>query len=211
MKLVLALATVVLSAVVYAAETAEARALAARESAWGEAILAGDLVFQDIECGERCALIRRITHSRYTHVGVVVGEGEDRFVWEAYGPVGPVPLATWVARGIAGGVAVYRPPASLRAARPRVEAELLAMRGRPYDGDYQWDEARIYCSELVAKAYANALGRAVWAPHTVYLGAHAGRVAELSRGRLTEATPMVTPRDLIAYGGFTRVVDELVR
>jgi hypothetical protein len=211
MKLVFALAGLVLSGVVYAAETAEARALAAREAAWGEAIRAGDLVFQDIDCGERCALIRQITRSRYAHVGVVVGEGAERAVWEAYGPVGPVPLDAWVARGRGGDVAVYRPPASLRAARPSVEAELRAMRGRPYDGDYQWDEARIYCSELVAKAYASALGRAIWAPHPVYFGAHAPRIAALSGGRLTETTPMVTPRDLITYGGFTRVVDELER
>jgi hypothetical protein len=195
--------------VVYLAETADARALEAREAAWGERIEAGDVVLQDLECGERCALIRDVTQSRYAHVGVVVVDDGERFVWEALGPVGPVPLDAWLARGVEGKVAVYRPRPSLRAKRAGVEAAMRAMAGRPYDGDYQWDDARIYCSELVAKAYRDALGRDVLAPHPVDLGSHTARVAVLSGGRLTSQTRMVTPRDLTRSSLFTRVVDEL--
>ncbi len=135
----------------------------------------------------------------------------ERFVWEALGPVGPVPLDAWVARGVGKEVAVYRPNRALRRVRPRVEVSMRAYAGRPYDGDYQWDEARIYCSELIAKAYRDALGRELFVPHAVSLGRFEARVATLSGGRLTSRTLMVTPRDLTQGGHFVRVVDELAR
>ena len=121
----------VVAVVVYLAETGDARALASREATWGHTIEAGDIVFQDLDCGERCALIRETTHSRYAHVGVVVMTDGERFVWEALGPVGPVPLDAWVARGVARQVAVYRPNHELRRIRPRVEASMRSYAGRP--------------------------------------------------------------------------------
>jgi hypothetical protein len=190
------------------ASGASGRALAEREDSWGRPIRAGDLVFQDLDCGERCALIRSVTDSHYSHVGIVVEHEGERTVWEAFAPVGPVPLKEWVRRGIGAKVAVYRPRASLVPLRLRVEVAMEAMAGRPYDGDYQWDEARIYCSELVAKAYDEA-GRQLVVPHTVDLGHHEARVSHLSDGRLTNDTLMVTPADLARSEFFVRVVDEL--
>ena len=43
----------------------------------------GDLVFQDLACGMRCALIRQVTHSRYVHVGLVLMEDGERVVYDA--------------------------------------------------------------------------------------------------------------------------------
>lgn len=185
------------------------RDLAARERAWGQVIRPGDLVFQDLACGERCALIRDVTSSPYSHVGVVLEEQGERVVWEASGPVRSVPLGEWAMHGRDHLVAVYRPRAALLAHRARVEREVRRFAGRPYDGFYGWDEERIYCSELVAKAYRNALRRDLVLPHLVSLGVHEARVAELSGGRLTSATLMVTPVDLVTSGAFVRVVDEL--
>ena len=121
------------------------RALAEREQRWGFEVQAGDLVFQDLACGMRCQLIREVTHSRYVHVGLVMVEEGERVVYEAYEPVGPTPLAEWVARGVEREVAVYRPDAELLARLPVARAGIETMLGRPYDGDYQWDDARIYC------------------------------------------------------------------
>ncbi|MEM9071713.1 MAG: YiiX/YebB-like N1pC/P60 family cysteine hydrolase [Myxococcota bacterium] len=185
--------------------SAPSRALAEREASWGTSIQEGDLVFQDLRCGRRCALIREITESNYTHVGVVLGEGGERVVWEAFGPVGPTPLAEWVRRVQDGKVAVYRP---IEAPRPdELAAALAEMEGRPYDGLYLWDDERIYCSELIAKAYA-ALGRP-FTPRPVSLGRFRAEVERLSQGRLTEGTVMVTPVDLVRSGRFRRVRDEL--
>ena len=102
------------------------RDLEQREHEWGFEIADGDLVLQDLDCGRRCALIRTLTQSRYAHVGVVVERDGERFVWEALGPVGPTPLAEWVARGKDGLVAVYQPTQSF-------EYDFARFEGRPYD------------------------------------------------------------------------------
>lgn len=206
---ILAFSVLSVAALAWWSSGASSRALAEREDSWGEAILPGDLVFQDLNCGERCELIRSVTNSPYSHVGVVVEADGERVVWEALAPVGPVPLREWVRRGIDRKVAVYRPRPALTALRADVEAAMEGMAGRSYDGDYQWDEERIYCSELVAKAYADA-GQELVAPHTVDLGRHTDRVAMLSGGRLTPETLMVTPADLARSELFVRIVDELV-
>ena len=54
-----------------------------RQRSWGVQIEQGDLLFQDLDCGERCELIRTVTQSRYTHVGMVLREGDELVVWEA--------------------------------------------------------------------------------------------------------------------------------
>lgn len=193
------------------ASGSDARALAAWEEEHA-AIRAGDLVFQDLECGVRCTLIREVTRSRYVHVGVVLGEGDERVVWEAFAPVGPTPLAEWVARSAGGQVALYRPrPGTVGTRLAELQPALEAMRGRPYDGDYQWDDEAIYCSELIAKAYEEVAGEPVLPPHPVDLGPHAARVAAMSEGRLTSATPMVPPVDLTRHPDLARIVDPLAR
>lgn len=197
------------AALLYFLAGAPERALAERELQWG-GIHEGDLVFQDLACGARCALIRQVTESRYVHVGIVLMEGGERVVYEAYEPVGPTPLAEWVARGVNGDVAIYRPDAALLADLPAARRGIERMRGRPYDGDYQWDDPAIYCSELIIKAFAEARGELFVTPHTVSLGDQRARVASLSGGRLTEATLMVTPRDLAESPRVRRVVDELL-
>lgn len=202
---------VIVGAFGWYARGAAQRDLEAREHAWGRRIRAGDLVFQDLACGPRCEMIREVTHSRYAHVGVVFGEGDERVVWEALAPVGPTPLAEWVARGIDERVAVYRPKPDLARRRSEVERRIVALQGRPYDADYQWDDERIYCSELVAKPYRDLLGVDLVVPHTVDLGARESLIAQMSHGRLTPRTLMVTPADLAESGRFTRIVDELER
>lgn len=173
------------------------RDLAQREEQWGIRIADGNLVFQDLDCGRRCALIRTLTQSRYSHVGVVVEENGARVVWEALGPVGATPLAEWVARGRGRAIAIYEPTTP-------IEYDFERFEGRQYDADYQWDDERIYCSELVVKAAGIAI-----APRVVALGPHASEVARLSAGRFTAETEVVSPADLARSSYFSVVVDEL--
>ena len=177
------------------------RDVARREAAWGITLRHGDLVFQDLACGLRCALIRRVTGTSYSHVGVAVEVDGERVVWEAYENVAPVPLSAWVRRGRGRRLAAYRPDH----VPPDLMARLEGMARRPYDGDYQWDDARIYCSELVVKAWDVALA----APHTVELGRDAPRIAALTEGRLTSRTLLVSPADLVRSPRTSRLVDEL--
>jgi hypothetical protein len=167
-----------------------------------------DVVFQDLGCGLRCDLIRQITESRYTHMGIVLEEHGQRMVWEAFGPVGPTPLAEWIDR-THGDVAVYRFDAELRDSADRIAREVRNMRGLPYDGDYQWDDDRIYCSELIAKAVKRATGTTLSPPRTFSFGAEKETVARLSQGRLTEDTGIVAPVDLARSPHLSRVVGDL--
>lgn len=209
MRLLILVCCVVVAAVAWFAETGPSRELADRESAFASPIAPHDLVFQDLDCGERCALIRRITGSRYTHVGIVLEEDGRRVVWEALGPVAPIALEEWVSRGIDGAIAVYRPKPSLVMPLDRLDVAVRSLAGRPYDGAFQWDDETIYCSELVAKAYRRMAGRDVFEPRTVELGLDAARATALSGGRFTRTTRVVSPADLVRSGVFVRVVDEL--
>jgi len=193
---------------------APARELAAREEAWGFRISNGDLVFQDLECGVRCQLIRDVTKSPYSHVGIVIESDGGRVVWEAYHPVGPTPLAEFVSRGRDRKVGIYRLGPTLQPGTERILAAVRAMKGLPYDGNYQWDDERIYCSELVAKAVQRAIdpGLLVAKPSPPgSFGVHKAIITKMSKGTLSEQTPLVSPRDLIASGLFEKRVDELAR
>ena len=60
------------------ARGAPERKLAELES--GHRIEPLDLVFQDLACGLRCDLIRQITQSHYSHVGIVLEDNGERVV-----------------------------------------------------------------------------------------------------------------------------------
>lgn len=102
--------------------------------------------------------IQEATGSPFSHVGLVeVVEGQA-WVVEAVQPVKRTPLAAWRARGAGGRLAVLRHRGLTPEASRRVVAEARAFLGRPYDAAFGWDDARLYCSELVAKAYARGAG-----------------------------------------------------
>ena len=120
----------------------------------------GDVVLQ-ASTSERSALIRKASRSPYSHVGVVERAKDGVFVVEAVQPVSRTPLATWVKRGEGGWVTVLRPKGLDAAARKRVVAAAKKELGKPYDAQYRWDDERLYCSELVVKAFARGAGLSV--------------------------------------------------
>lgn len=78
------------------------------------------------------------------------------FVYEAVQPVKLTPLSAWTARGRNGHFVVKR----LRDVSLLTPAVLTRMRrvgkrfrGRSYDLYFEWNDERIYCSELVWKVY----------------------------------------------------------
>ena len=119
---------------------------------------AGDIIFHTSRSAQSQA-IQRATHSPYSHVGLVFYRDGKPFVFEAIATVRYTPLAQWVARGAEGEYVVKRLKNSLTSAQAdklRLAAEKHA--GKPYDLYFEWSDARIYCSELVLKAYRDALG-----------------------------------------------------
>ena len=123
-----------------------------------EALRDGDLIFHTSR-SEQSLAIQRATHSPYSHVGLVFHRDGKPFVFEAVATVRYTPLAQWIARGTDGKYVVRRlnqPLNDQQARKLRAAAESYA--GRPYDLYFEWSGARIYCSELVFKAYHDALG-----------------------------------------------------
>jgi len=118
----------------------------------------GDIIFHTSRSAQSAA-IQRATHSPYSHVGLVLYRDGKPFVFEAISTVRYTPLASWIARGDGGHYVVKRLKSALTPAQVsklRSAAEKHA--NKPYDLYFEWSDARIYCSELVWKAYREALG-----------------------------------------------------
>jgi cell wall-associated NlpC family hydrolase len=118
----------------------------------------GDIIFHTSRSAQSQA-IQRATHSPYSHVGLVFHRDGKPFVFEAIATVRYTPLAQWTARGTNGDYVVKRLKSPLTVAQAdklRKAAEKYA--NKPYDLYFEWSDARIYCSELVWKAYQDALG-----------------------------------------------------
>ncbi len=158
----------------------------------------GDILFQHIP-GYLTSVIADVTDSQYSHCGMVVYKGEKPYVLEAIGPVQYTPLLQWINRGMAGVFAQFRVK-NLTDKKYRlalIEAE--KMLGRPYDIRYRMDDLKIYCSELVYKAYLRGpkikigklqkLGSLKWRPHEKF-------IRYLEKGALPLERMMITPEAL---------------
>ncbi len=121
----------------------------------------GDLIFHTSRSAQSQA-IQRATHSPYSHMGMVLYRDGHAFVLEAGKTVQWTPLAQWIARGNVGHYVVKRLRDSdtllTTEARQKLRSEALRLHGRRYDAAFGWSDERIYCSELVWKAYQRALG-----------------------------------------------------
>jgi uncharacterized protein YycO len=118
----------------------------------------GDLVFQTSRSSQSLA-VQRATHSRWSHMGVVLMRDGKPFVFEAGATVRYTPLAQWAARGAGGTYAVRRLKQALTTGQlAKLHAATGKYAGRPYDRYFEWSDERIYCSELVWKLYRDALG-----------------------------------------------------
>lgn len=160
----------------------------------------GDVIFQSFPHSPLTDAIETATDSPFSHCGLVVREKKGFAVLEAIGPVTPTPLAQWIARGRDGGFAVYRlKPEHAGKIAPLVAAA-RRYQGRPYDIRYRFDDERIYCSELIYKAYRDAtggeelgevrrLGDLKWQPVEDF-------IRKIEGGGLPLEREMITPRDL---------------
>jgi hypothetical protein len=120
----------------------------------------GDLIFQE-STSRQSAMVKKLTGSRWTHMGVIFVRPSGPVVLEAVSPVRQTSLAAWTARGKGGQYVVKRvrdpnrlPPEKL-VAMDRLGRSWL---GRPYDPRFRWDDETLYCSELVHKLFERAAG-----------------------------------------------------
>lgn len=115
----------------------------------------GDIIFQ-VSHSSQCEAIKAATGSQYTHVGIIFQRDYKWYVLEAVQPVKFTPLNEWIRHGDNGHYVVKR----LKDTRPLNDVSLACMQqegmmmlGKTYDLTFEWDDDRIYCSELVWKLY----------------------------------------------------------
>jgi hypothetical protein len=122
------------------------------------ALQAGDLVFETSRSSQSWA-IQWATRSPWSHVGIIDVAPDGAFVVEALGKVSRTPWKAWRRRALRGGELLVLRPRSIPPGRRAAAVEQAkGFLGRRYDPRFGWGDDRIYCSELVVKAYERATG-----------------------------------------------------
>lgn len=180
--------------------------LAASPAVAGSDLRTGDVVFQTSRSRQSLA-IQRATRSPWSHVGIVEVTAAGAFVLEAIQPVSRTPWERWRRRGADGRVRVMRAKGLDAASAGRVIAAAKVFLGRPYDPWFRWDDGRIYCSELVTKAFERGAGIELGRRQSVGELAIDGLEAELRRrfGRIPEDLVLVSPASIAADEDLTVV------
>ena len=117
----------------------------------------GDIIFHR-STSRQAVAIAAATHSAYTHVGLVFLDSGKPFVYEAVQRVKRTPLKEWIARGERQHFVIKRLKADLRLNSAALKSEAQHMLGKDYDWLFEWSDSKIYCSELVWKAYQRSHG-----------------------------------------------------
>jgi hypothetical protein len=130
-------------------------------SAGVPAVQDGDIIFQTSLSSQSVA-IQRATHSKYSHMGLIVVRDGAPYVLEASATVRYTPLKKWIERGAGHHYEIKRLRESATMLTPEHVNALhqagTQFLGRPYDLTFDWSDERMYCSELVYKIYDRALG-----------------------------------------------------
>lgn len=121
----------------------------------------GDIIFQSSMSGQSYA-IQLATGSKFSHVGMIIEDKGKLKVIEAVQPVKITPLNTWISHGDHNQYWVKRLHHSdsllADSALNALDSISRSYLGKNYDLYFGWSDERIYCSELVWKAYKQALG-----------------------------------------------------
>lgn len=171
----------------------------------------GDLVFERSR-SRQSAVVAAVTHSHFTHVGVVFVDGGRVRVLEAVQPVRYTDFGAWVRRSEDGRFVARRlrnADTILTAdAVQRLRREGERFLGRPYDLRFEWSDDALYCSELVWKMYDRALGIRLGEPqHWRDLDLASTAARRLARQRLGH---LPDPNGLIITPARMLASDELV-
>ena len=135
---------------------------------WGrEALKSGDLIFQDLDCGELCDAIEAVTKAQFrvdgpqlSHVGIVIGGGRKMSVLEAYdGSVTLTPIEKVLARPQNDSPRIVHVESFHglpKGFSKRVASVASKYVGHGYDDYFDIDNNSYYCSELVYEIFKQA-------------------------------------------------------
>lgn len=160
---------------------------------------AGDVLLQHF-ASKLGSVIADVSNSQYSHCGMVLIRDNEPHVIEAIGPVRIVPVEDWIKQGQLHHFTQLRPRRLTAVQIEKAIDEAEKMLGQPYDIQYEWDDEKIYCSELIYKAFDRALGIEIgekqklrelkWKTHPLF-------ITYLAGGRLPLNRVMVTPESLV--------------
>ncbi len=117
----------------------------------------GDIIFHRSQSRQSQA-IAAATKSDYTHIGIIFLSDGKPLVYEAIQPVVRTPLDQWIKRGVGGQYVIKRLKDRSEIDFFKVRKEAQQFIGRDYDWLFGWSDEKIYCSELVWKAYKRGSG-----------------------------------------------------
>lgn len=119
----------------------------------------GDIIFQ-VSQSSQCKAVQLATHSKYSHCGMLYFKDKQWFVAEAVEPVKLTPLKEFISHGKDEHYVIKRVKSLTKeqwtAKGNIVKDYVKANLGKHYDLYFNWDDSKIYCSELVWKAYKKA-------------------------------------------------------
>lgn len=112
----------------------------------------GDIIFQ-VSNSSQSTAVALATSSPITHVGLIVVKDKEVSVIEAVEPVREVQLDKFIEHGSLWSVSRLKNEPEDPKWASKVVKTARKMKGKHYDKLFQWGDDKIYCSELVWKAY----------------------------------------------------------
>lgn len=163
----------------------------------------GDIVFQSGNSSQ-CIAVKLATHSKFSHVGIVVKHEGELKVLEAVEPVLIIALDKWIRQGEKGKYEAKRLKDTTlltSAVKQAMIAEGKSMLNKHYDLYFGWDDSQIYCSELVYKIYERGGGITLCElnPLSSYDLTHPAvknKLKERYGDNIPMDEPMVSPEDI---------------
>lgn len=122
----------------------------------------GDIIFHKSQT-QQAAALREATGSEWTHVGILMQNKNNGawFVAEAVGPVKTTPLKDFIARGKNKEYRIYRDTFFNPKTMTDKLVSAIQKYNKPYDIYFEFTDEKTYCSELVYKAFNDAMGKPI--------------------------------------------------
>ncbi len=113
----------------------------------------GDIIFHT-STSSQSKMLKEVTNSELTHVGIIFFKDGKPFVIEAVQPVKITPLQSFINRGENSEYKIMRPNFNLsNDDKKKMYSYAKKQLGKNYDSKFQWSDNKMYCSELVWKIY----------------------------------------------------------
>lgn len=124
----------------------------------------GDILIQSFPNSPLTKAIESCTGSVYSHCSIVINTGDVPKVFEAVGPVKETTMKDWIGNGRNGNFMALRLKDKYTAGIPKFIESAMKFKGRPYDMHMDMDDQKIYCSELIYKAFKSAFEEEIGVP-----------------------------------------------